>query len=288
MDELVASGVTTHTWALIVLSDGKENVGAISNFITAYNTRRNAGDKVPVVHTIALGPDADRARLEDLAAKTGGTYSFAAIPSGSVSTAAIQATTLSNNLGQIYREIGEEVAGTEQVYINTSIQESLPQTHTILVDGAASELFIVVKSGTGIGGIAPGLRDPSENFYPPTMTDNFHLIWRIPAPEPGEWQLLLYPFIIGVASVNAGEEYLIEASVDSELTMDVFLGLPVAERLVGKPMPIFATLADSAPITGATMTAFVFAPNGAINAVLLRDDGAHGDGGAGDGFYGGT
>ncbi len=137
--------------------------------------------------------------------------------------------------------------------------------------------------------------------YPnPDLVDDRHLVWRIPSPIPGEWKFVLYPFIIGLAStdgangadtinaINAGDEYLVEAAVDSELTLDVFLGLPVAERLVGNAMPIFATLADSLPISTATVLATVYAPNGGVYFVNLGDDGAHGDGEAGDGFYGGT
>ena len=298
LDELIATGTTTHTWAMIVLSDGQENVGKISDFITAYNARRNAGEKVPVVHTVALGPDADRARLEDLAAKTGGTFSFAAIPTGAVSSAALQADEISNNLGEIYRVIGEEVAGQDQVYAETTLQASLdqtsPQTHTVMIDGAASEAIFVFKTSTSFGGVLYSLVDPDGTPYPnPTLVDDRHLVWRIPAPIPGEWKLILYPHIITLAntddpdSVHATDEYLVEAAVDSELTFDVFLGLPVEERLIGNPMPIFATLAESLPITTASVLATVYAPNGGIYGLILHDDGAHGDGAAGDGFYGG-
>jgi hypothetical protein len=72
------------------------------------------------------------------------------------------------------------------------------------------------------------------------------------------------------------------------LTLDVWLGLAVEERLVGRPMPIYAGLADSAPISGVNPLALVTAPNDVVYAVAMYDDGAHGDGAAGDGFYAGT
>lgn len=290
MEDLIASGVTTHTWALIVLSDGQENVGAIQDFLNAHKARRDAGNKVPVVHTVALGPNADRARLENLAAKTGGTFSFAAIPSGA-SAAAVQANQLSNNLGEIYREISEEIAGHEQVYNDTTVFGKLPFTHTIVVDGAASEAVFVLKGSNGLDGINAYLIDPSGNFKQAILTDPDHWLWREAAPEPGEWKLAIYGNIItaaGEESVQQETEYLVEAAVDSEITFDIFLGLPVEERLVGKPMPVFATLADSGPISGATLTAFVKTPSGNTPFFSLYDDGAHDDGAAGDGFYGGT
>lgn len=297
LDQLVASGVGTHGWALIVLSDGRENVGAIANFITNYNTRRNAGQQVPVVHTVALGPDADRARLEKLAADTGGIFSFAAIPAAGFSTTSVNATplSLSNNLGEIYRVIGEEVAGQQQVYAETTRNLKLDAvyTQTIPIDGAVSEAIFVVKVDTDRLNLGAILFSPDGTEYPnPDRTDDRHLVWRIPNPLPGEWKMQLTRFTILLSTdTNApqlaeGDEVLVEAAVVSDLTLDVFLGLPVDERLVGKPMPIFATLADSAPVTGANVQAFIYGPTGGFYTVKLYDDGLHDDGAANDGFYG--
>ncbi len=304
LDELIALGAATHSWALIVLSDGQENVGAIATFITAYNARRTAGNQVPVVHTVALGPDADHARLEKLAADTGGTFSFASLPSASaaaegVGTSAIQATSLSNNLAEIYRVIGEEVAGQQQVYAETDsgLKLDVPYTKTIPIDGAVSEAIFVVKIDGAFTGFNTVLYKPDGTpIQGPTLQDNQHRVWRIPTPDPGEWKMELLRYtIINAAGANdpnaidvgENDEVLVEAAVVSNLTLDVYLGLPVDERLVGKPMPIFATLADSAPITGAGVTAYVYGPTGGLfPAVTLYDDGLHDDGAANDGFYG--
>jgi Mg-chelatase subunit ChlD len=296
LDELVAGGSAAHSWAMIVLSDGRENVGAITDFLNVYNARRNNGEQVPVVHTVALGPDADRARMENLAVKTGGTFSFAAIPAGGAQAAAVQAETLSNNLGEIYRMIGEEVAGQQQVYAATStgLEFGDVQTHTIPVDGAASEAIFVVKVDTTLVPLRATLFEPNGTPHPtPDLVDDRHLVWRIAAPPPGDWkmELLNVGFPIPLAEAAAAtqeDEYLVEAAVSSELTLDVYLGLPVEERLVGKPMPIFAALAGTTPISGATVSALVSAPNGVDYTVAMYDDGAHGDGGAGDGFYANT
>ncbi len=70
----------------------------------------------------------------------------------------------------------------------------------------------------------------------------------------------------------------------SDLTLSVYLGLPVEERIVGKPMPLIAFLADIDPLTGATVTALSERTG---ELITLFDDGLHGDGAANDGAYGG-
>lgn len=82
----------------------------------------------------------------------------------------------------------------------------------------------------------------------------------------------------------AKTDFLVEASLISDLTMEVFLGLPVEERLAGKPMPLLVSLTDTGAVTGATVQA---TSQRTGEVITLFDDGNHGDGAANDGFYGG-
>ena len=136
------------------------------------------------------------------------------------------------------------------------------------------------------------LRDPTgvTSIPTPTQADGLHKLYRIAAPAPGEWTVILDAEVPGLVASSAPasepSEVLVEASVSSNLALDVFLGLPVEQRLVGKPMPIYASLADALSIPGAAVNAAIAGPLGAYD-VTLYDDGAHGDGGPNDGFYGG-
>jgi hypothetical protein len=107
------------------------------------------------------------------------------------------------------------------------------------------------------------------------------MLWRIPTPDPGAWTLGMR---FGCGD-NCPEHYMVEAALVSDLTLKAFLGLPVEERLVGKPMPVVAFLSDIAPLPGAVMT-MTSETTGEI--VKMYDDGLHGDGAASDGAYGGT
>jgi uncharacterized membrane protein len=84
------------------------------------------------------------------------------------------------------------------------------------------------------------------------------------------------------------QTYLVEVALKSKLTMDVFLGLAVEDRIVGRPMPILVSLSDNRPIPGATVRVQITDPYDAVWNLTLYDDGLHGDGGTGDGFYANT
>jgi hypothetical protein len=112
----------------------------------------------------------------------------------------------------------------------------------------------------------------------------------------GEWRLLVHTYIPGVQENPSSPEtdpeylspYLVQASLRSDVTMNVYLTTPVDERTPGVPMGIAASLTDNGPITGATVQAFVEQPSGITLNLTLYDDGFHGDGSSDDGIYANT
>lgn len=274
-----------------------------------YNARKADGDPVPRIHAIALGPDADQKAMEQLASSTGGTYHFAGESIGGL--ARLGEGILNNELAEIYRVVGETITLQQQVYAQQDIL--LPgalDIHLVQVDGSASEAIFTFNWVPN--GIAPStlkLKRPDGTFEGVAdLFDARHVMWRIPTPMPGEWEMRIGHTIPGraeegsddfrsssspqetteVVTTGLNAAYLAEAALRSDIRMDVFLGLPVAERLIGKPMPIFVSLSDSQPLTGATVTAKINDPTGIISTITLYDDGQHGDGAAADGFYGRT
>ena len=297
MNELATKGIAgSHDWALIVLSDGIENrMEFIPKFLESYNARVAAKQQAPKVHTIALGADADRARLEDLAAKAGGTYFLASIPEVAVAAsigstmnpAAIHSAYLSNDLAEIYRVASEQVSHNQQVYLNTSVldYDNTPVTHTITIEGAVNEATFVLKwNANGLGSNVTLRQPDGTDVGAATTSDSLHFVWRIPAPQAGKWTLAI-DFELNCDP--CASEVLVEASVLSDLTFDVFLAVPVEKRVVGRFMPIYATLSDSLVIGNANVVASITTPSNAIYGVTLHDDGLHNDGVANDGFYGG-
>lgn len=269
-------------WALFLLSDGDNNCGEdIADFLAEWEALEGAGEQVPEVHTLAIGNDAERTLLEELATTTGGSYNFIPEPPpddessggfrfGMVDihrTAAIEISRQSQNFGIIG---------------NSELNET--PLNPILVDGGASELVVNV-SWNGTAPYSIILADPDDDSnYPPAHSSSRHRLFKVAQPKPGFWSLLVLG--VGDCAVDCGTDYIADASVDSILGMVVALGLPVEERIIGTPMPILAALSDTGPVTGATVLAQVRNPLDQDLVLTLFDDGAHGDGKADDGVYG--
>lgn len=289
LDQLVERGDEGDDWTMVVLSDGMETADErIPAFLARYRERRDAGEKLPRVHTIALGPDADRGALQALARDAGGTYQFAALPDTSAATAMAaaapgpdDASSLQNRLPSVYRVISEEVAGEQQVMaVSGPLGHDPAEPRTFTVDGGASQLTVAMTSD--FAGLSGRLLAPDGSEAPVTRSETDHAFWRVDGPAAGTWTL-----VPGIAcSEFCPTEYAADAAVHSTVTMDVALGLAPEERLAGRPMPILTTLSDAAAITGATVEATVRRPDGTTDVLSLFDDGNHGDGAAGDGFYG--
>ncbi|HEX9711722.1 MAG TPA: VWA domain-containing protein, partial [Actinomycetota bacterium] len=302
LEQLDARGDQDDDWSIVVLSDGMETADRrINDFLGMYQSRNDAGTKNPRVHSIALGPDADRANMQRLASDTGGTYQFASVPipppppppgfwlfplldltpatapaGGSLED---EPEHLDNLLASIYRVVSEEIAGEQQVFAGTG---PIPDQQTFVVDGGARELTVAIH--TDFDGFAPTLRAPDGTVVPPRRRDSRKAFWRVPSPARGTWTLDVEEDCFEFCAT----EYVADAAVKGALTMETFLGLAPAQRLAGRPMPIVVSLSDTGPLTGANVQVEIASPSGGTQTITLSDDGAHGDGGAGDGFYGGV
>jgi hypothetical protein len=269
--KLVAQASPNPAWAIVLLSDGKDTVEDTNDHIPAYVSEWAAaekdGDQVPVVHVVAIGDDADGVELSKLTNKTGGLFQFLPVV------------------------FAEEVLDEQQAYLNhfqlpPPGTAAFPHVDTMQVDKAVSQAIFVLKFSPA-DATPPSifLNDPNGGgavaAIPPTLTGEGHRLWRIPTPLAGKWTLGLR-FGCGA---DCPQHYMVEAALVSDLTLKAFLGVPVEERIVGKPMPMIAFLSDIAALPGAVISA-TSETTGEI--VKMYDDGLHGDGAANDGTYGGT
>ncbi len=137
-DELVARGQADHDWALALLSDGLENVAPYWADPTVSGVI--APSRV-VVHTVALGRDADRTLMTAIAGATGGTPYEAGVDTLPLAAAAILALpagatgesvpaavpgpslaeTLPNRLADVYKAIGERIGHQQRVWERTGV-----------------------------------------------------------------------------------------------------------------------------------------------------------------------
>lgn len=282
LGELVARGRADNVWAIVLLSDGEETAPrTVDEFLADYRARRDAGERVPQIHTVALGADADRALMQRLAAETGGTYQYAAEPGGAM----LAAASLPLSLSEIYRVAAEAVDRQQQILAETIALDEQQRINEFRfeVDGA-SELYVSLAwDPVYSGGFATLLRpDGSAIPLSAKRIDSGHNIWSVGAPPAGTWTVQID---CGGTEFCAPER-LLEAAVRSPLTIDLLFSPGPADRRVGTPIQILVPLTDTGPIKGAAVSAVVTAPNGSASALALFDDGLHGDGAADDGIYG--
>lgn len=285
MQQMIDFGFSTVQWTMVLLSDGANtSTPTPDDFLATYIARRDAGDLVPRVHTIALGPTADRATMQRIATETGGNYFYAAAPS----LRAPDNVAAYLELSELYRVVAESVTLDQQIYL---AQGSAPYNsgddHTLRIDSGATQATFVVKwPDNGFDPLGPTLRRPNGTLVGNcTLQTNGHCLWRVAAPAAGNWVVSVRPF---GGSEFPQDNYMVEAAVKSDLTLNAYLLEPIARRIAGRVMPIVATLTLDAPVTGASVSLRVVPPTGGAFFVTLHDDGHHGDGAANDGIYGGT
>lgn len=286
LNELIARGNTDNVWSLVVLSDGIENRDErVSDFLAIYDQRVEDGEKVPQVHTVALGADADRTQMQTLANHTNGIYLYLSEPTGTLrSPNAVSAFTGDTqlDLAEIYRLIGEEVANQQQVF---SERVSLDQSTTveIPIDAGAAEAVFTLSWHRFLTPANATLTRPDGTTLDVSFFDSTHRVWRELNPQGGTWELTLS--CLGVEFCD--DSYLVEVGLKSPLTFDLFVNTPPDGASRGIPVVVLAAVTDAAPVLDATVQAQVTRPDGlTIDPLTLYDDGLHGDGAANDGLYG--
>jgi hypothetical protein len=291
----VITGKDDHDWSLALLSDGMENEPPYWSDPTV------SGVIVPsrvVVHTVALGSDADTALLGKIAAATDGRAFQAGV--GTLPPAPVSAglgapaadppgpnlpTTLPNRLADIYKAIGEVNGHQQRVWERTgSFCEKL--VFEVPVEKDLPEAIFTVNWDDEKTPITMILTDPDGNTIkdsPPEVreiVDATHHQFRILKPMGGAWVVDL--------RTNCAN-YLFTLSARSQTSMHLGFGQPPEERTVGSKILMLVVLADEKPIPGATVVAFVQGPDVEIReTVQFYDDGLHMDGEADDGVYGGA
>lgn len=312
LNQLVASGDDEHDWSLVLLSDGIETSSpTIADFIETYGERIDDGEKVPVVHTVALGQDADRAALERLARRTQGTYHFASEPavglelSADALTSTLSSTDLSAaaELIDIYRSIQETLVGQQRIYLDVAAAPATgaeADRHVLPIDQAATAATVAVEWADA-GGLSVRLFDPTGTEVFGATRSGDHKVWKLAEPTPGPWVITVERRQIGPSLVETAPQattaadvivsvgtYLVEASVDSTVTLDVIVPIPT-DHPTSRPVPVKAVLVEGVqPLSSANLTMLVTAPNQTVSAVPLFDDGTGLDATAGDGEFAGT
>jgi len=289
---LTGAGHSDHDWSLVLLSDGWENVAPYWADIAGSVTDA-------VVHTVALGEDADTGLLQSIAGAKHGNYFFVDVnPPVAAATNGIYAgpplafaNQLPNRLADTYLAIGELTHGYHRLYnaSGPAIEQQVI-VHSVEINKGIPEAIFHVNWNDPAGYLTLSLLDPDGNPVrpDPQYRTNTHHQVRVQNPKAGIWTVQ-----IGVLKPAA--EYNLMVSGKTNTSLIAAVGGDPETRTTRVPVPIYGVLTDEKPILGADVYALIAGQGVQTpgmqevsgSAILqLFDDGMHGDGKANDGLYG--
>ena len=189
-------------------------------------------------------------------------------------------------------------------YLWGEIRSGQVVTHTVEIDPNRSARFYLLWRW---GDADLTLTDPRGEVVDPDRArkedgiEHFSLeadvfanleVYSVEEALPGTWTLTIegvdlpsFPPACGGDERGGGVDYVAYAVLESDLSLAVATDREWVRR--GETVTITATVTEAGePLPGATVRAEITPPDGVIRTLVLHDDGAHGDGRAGDGVYG--
>ncbi len=297
--ELTRTGLVTHPWAIVLLSDGK------------HNTPPDPQDALPgitstktVIHSIAFGADADELLMQELADLTGGTYNKAPGP---------------NELTGVYNTIAGAVTGQQMLtFLRGVVQQGATDEKIVIIDPTVEQATFSIGWANGGSQLDLILEDPNSNVIDPTVaasnadieyvSGSNYAYYRIVSPTlvAGTWKMKITGGTIaapsaGVSAAASEEQYTLQVlgkTVGAGLNLHTYIDKINFQP--GEPIKVSVTLSDNQPVTGSDVNVLavvgplyrasssVVSSEGPTLFLDLYDDGAHGDGPANDGVYANT
>ncbi len=265
---------------IFLMSDGKQTVEG-----DLFEEVERAEAEGIVIHTFSFG-DADTETMDAIADGSGGiVYSMFA------------PTEYPNNLklGMV-RAISDRAGLTSvlsyrgELTQSGATEEGVPYhevTFIVPPDSRATNFSLFPESNAA-SIYKYEIKAPDGTTYlsdqTPVQTRGRFLGTRITSPEEGKYLVRVYSKRGG--QLPTGEVQLL-AYIDSrEIDANSWLDGDYVDASRPREFPIYATVANRFPLTGAKVTAYFYTPDGrAITESTLYDDGLDGDAIAGDGLY---
>jgi len=269
--------------ALVLLSDGLENTAPFWDRGAA--PVRALFDMPPnddvVIHTIAVGPDADRDLHRAIAENTGGEPRFVYLGSS---------LSLYARMADAFKFVEDAIAGRHRIFTHgQDLKARITASYPVVVPRGAAHASFAVSYRDAAAGLqlevkAPGGSDITS-LGATRQTGPSSKVLLLPNPAPGRYELRLTPLektTEVLATVSVGMPSLFVASL-AWLT-------PVGEESVeGTLLAGFVTRgAEVAPGSfdpSVRIVARVDAPDSTKTELVLLDDGRSRDGRAGDGIF---
>jgi hypothetical protein len=297
-DMLLADGDPAHDWSMVLLSDGWENVLPFWSTV-------GPGITEAVVHTVALGEDADKGLLQSIAGAKHGEFFYVNVDPPPVAALLLDdgvrapaeisqlvlPTTLPNRLADVYLAIGELTQGLQRLLEGRGPAESGSIIYNFTLVEPIPELVFTLNWDTPQGQLEMLINDPSGAPVTPDVINNSdtHSHQRVFHPATGDWQ-------VTVRVLEPANEHYLAVSGFSPITLNAAVDLGPQGIHTGGSAHLLAVLTDVQPIKDADVVALVTgpgivpgvpgrSPSDQSVQVILYDDGAHGDGQPDDGLY---
>lgn len=239
---------------------------------------------VPRVSTVAIGQDADAGPLRKMADVCRGSFSYAdglsrtpELPAaiGQIGDALLGGLAAATGRDRLFARTAPSLAAVE-------LPELAPGTSDVtitILSGSARLDDVRVEDGRGRSWAAAALGP-------------HHAVFRLDAAS-GALRLrgadaVQGPVLVDVTARAPGAMF-VHVDVDDVLAPPTDGRSPFdPPRHAGRPVRVVAALGDGEPVRDAAVGAVVLGPAGGTRSLTLVDDGAHGDGAAGDGVYAAT
>ncbi|AUX40529.1 hypothetical protein SOCE26_019300 [Sorangium cellulosum] len=285
LDMLVAENPTKGPReCVLLLSDGQHNTPpAPSDFFGDYFTR------VDEVHSIALGAGADEGMMSDIAANYGFSPGLYLRADSDTELDQLELIGAFNRMANDCRDGG---------MIDQVLTQIAPHS-TTCADTLVSAAQIVDFTMIYVGDVAPDVHLQPPSLHPTTMitetnfaqsgsdltffsAENFKRfsLNMTQTYEEGFWQYC--------ATNNSDQPIYLYSAVSTLADTIVLRVTPDTLNVGPAPLVIEAEVTHlGIPVTGASVTAEMTAPSGAVTPLSFHDDGsaAHGDTAANDGVY---
>ena len=322
VNEFNRNGEVGRTWRMALLSDDLENVEpkwSNPDDVIRNEVVNNAKNKINV-DMVSLGADAATNLAQDVAASTMGRY-FSVVPStpplvSSTKTTAGQfvpvavidplTSSLPNRLAGVYKSMAEGARKEQRIgdwdgalTLDTDQSDEFELT----LESGLPEVIIAVHWDNSLADIRLAINDYScAEFGGEIKVDSTHVQCRIdnPAPGPITIKVVWLRDIIIISdkqeqSTQQGRFVTVSegsATVNYKLMVSAYsntaaMTAPLSNTLKqGERKPYVVFVGDDNIINGAIVWLQIIDSLGIATLIQLFDDGLHGDGSAGDGFYG--
>jgi von Willebrand factor type A domain-containing protein len=180
-----------------------------------------------------------------------------------------------------------DVAGVAIGGSGLTIDEVVHRTEgkgrTFFVDPTTTQLVTTVAWQQPAPGHRVTLIAPDGSTVPAAMgrsgAGGTNEVWTVPNPQPGEWRVLVE---------GVDQPFFVTETAQTDVALRLVAGAPEGSP-TGTEVPLAAFFSGpNGAVKGATVWATVTDPARRSALVALVDDGAHHDGEAGDGVYGGA